>query len=94
MESYRGLFGQCLVSDGRVPQRIHHNSRLALAAQRVYLRHRLPPPPHEMSEPEDRKAKAARAKALVRTLPDEPKLFPFLTIRDHNSSRRGNKPRS
>lgn len=35
-----------------------------------------------MSEAEDRKAKAARAKALVRTLLNKLKLFPFLTIRD------------
>ena len=50
--------------------------------------------PHQMSEEEVRKAKAARAKAYVRTLPNKLKLPLFLTIADPNSSRRGNKPQS
>jgi len=52
--------------------------------------------PHQMSETEERerKAKAARALARVRTLPNRLKLPLFLTISDPNSSRRGNRPQS
>ena len=52
--------------------------------------------PHQMSEAEERerRAKTARAKALVRTLPNRLKSPLFLTITDPNSSRRGNRPQS
>jgi hypothetical protein len=91
--SYGRLFGQCLVSD-----RLFHNESVTtpdwcwrLNEFTSVLDH---PRPHQMSETEDRKAKAARAKALVRTLHNKLKPPLFLIITDPNSSRRGNKPQS
>lgn len=82
------------MSNRRVLRRIRHKTpdwrwRLnEFTSVLDYLR------PRQMSETEDRKAKAARAKALVRAHLDELKLALFLMFTYPNSSRRGSKPQS